>query len=122
MDKVNKMDLKKDQAIELWRQTHGHITNICKAIGISRTTFYEWLQDPEYAMKLVDAEQELNDDIRDVLISKAADGDMTAVIFYLKSRHPDFKQEKMQVNQQFNIGGDKGNTITFVNFKNDSAS
>ncbi len=91
VNKVNKMSIKKDNAIELWRETHGHISNICRAIGISRTTFYEWMQDPEFSMRLVDAESELNDDIRDVLVSKAADGDMTAVIFYLKSRHPDFK-------------------------------
>lgn len=115
---TTKMSIKKEQAIELWRETHGHISNICRALGIARSTFYEWMQDPEYSMKLVDAEQELNDDIRDVLVSKAADGDMTAVIFYLKSRHPDFKQEKTQVNQQFNVGADKGNVITFVNFKN----
>ena len=33
----------------------------------------------------------LNDEIRDVLIQKEGSGDMTAVIFYLKKRHPDFK-------------------------------
>jgi transposase-like protein len=93
-DKVNKMTLKKAQAIELWQTTHGHISNICRSIGISRTTFYEWMQDPAFAQQLVDAEAELNDEVRDVLINKAASGDMTAVIFYLKSRHPDFKQKE----------------------------
>lgn len=93
IDKVNKMAIKKPQAIELWRETHGHISKICAALGISRTTFYNWMnEDAEFATKLVDAEAELSDEIREVLISKAAEGDMTAVIFYLKNRHPDFKQ------------------------------
>lgn len=93
-NKVNKMAIKKPQAVELWRETHGHISKICSALGISRTTFYNWMNDdPEFATALVDAEAELSDDIREVLISKAAEGDMTAVIFYLKNRHPDFKQQ-----------------------------
>ena len=87
---TTKMTLKKDQAIELWRETRGHISNICRSLGIARSTFYEWMQDPEYARKLIDAEQELGDDVRDALIQKIADGDMTAIIFYLKKRHPDF--------------------------------
>lgn len=91
---TTKSTIKKEQAVELWRETHGHITNICRAINVTRKTFYEWMKDEKFALRLIDAEQELNDDIRDVLISKAADGDMTAVIFYLKSRHPDFKQER----------------------------
>lgn len=94
VNKVNKFTIKKERAIELWRETHGHISDICRTIGISRTTFYNWLEkDPEFVNSLAEAEGELNDDIRNVLIQKAADGDMTAVIFYLKNRHPDFKQQ-----------------------------
>lgn len=92
---------KKEQAIELWRETHGHISNICRAIGVSRTTFYKWMEDKEYQQSLLDAESELNDEIRDALVRKAGEGDMTAIIFYLKNRHPDFKQG--QPNIQVNI-------------------
>lgn len=123
IDKVNKMAIKKPQAIELWRETHGHISKICSALGISRTTFYNWMnEDAEFATALVDVEAELSDEIREVLISKAAEGDMTAVIFYLKNRHPDFKQEKSSLMQQINVGTEKGNSITFVNFKNEPTS
>lgn len=93
IDKFDKFAPKKVKAIELWGVTKGHISNICRAIGISRQGFYNWMEDPEFAQALLDSEAELNDDIRDVLISKAAEGDMTAVIFYLKNRHPDFKQQ-----------------------------
>jgi len=100
---VTKSDIKKQKAVELWRETHGHISNICRAIGINRDTFYNWLKaDPAFSMSLVEAEGELNDDIRDALIQKAADGDMAAIIFYLKKRHPDFL-DKPQVLNQINV-------------------
>lgn len=100
---TTKMSIKRERAVELWRETHGHISNICRSLGIARSTFYEWMQDPEFSALLVEAEGELNDEIRDALITKAADGDMTAIIFYLKKRHPDFIERPVQVNQQYNF-------------------
>jgi len=106
LNKLNRSAIKKMQAVELWRQTKGHISDICRTIGISRTTFYDWLKkDKEFANAIIDAEQELNDDVRDALIQKIADGDMTAIIFYLKKRHPDF-QDRPAILQQFNVGGE----------------
>lgn len=101
---TTKSDIKKAEAIKYWRETRGHVTNTCSAINITRKTFYAWLKDdPEFASALIDAEAELNDDVRDALIHKIADGDMTAIIFYLKNRHPDFmpkntNQTSIQVN------------------------
>jgi hypothetical protein len=109
MNNVNKMQLKKQQAIDLWRETRGHISNICKAINISRTTFHKWLKEPEFREMLIEAEGELNDDVRDALMQKIADGDMTAIIFYLRKRHPEFQDKPtIEVNQQFNWGVSRG--------------
>lgn len=92
---TTKTAIKKAKAIELWRETRGHISNMCRAIPITRKTFYSWMKkDPEFATAIVGAEEELNDDVRDALIQKIADGDMTAIIFYLKNRHPDYLQHK----------------------------
>ncbi len=84
---------KKQQFVALYDQLYGHITNVCEATGISRETYYAW-------MKKDKCEWHLNDEIRDVLINKAGSGDMTAVIFYLKNRHPDFKQGPSLLIQQ----------------------
>lgn len=95
---------KKKEFLDWYRETRGHISNSARAIGVSRQTYYDWLDnDPQFAKAVVEAEAELNDEIRDVLVSKAGEGDMTAVIFYLKNRHPDFKQQS----QQINISGEK---------------
>ena len=85
--------LKKEKFIDAYKKTNGHITDSASIAGVDRTTYYRWLDDDkDFAMRILDAEADLNDEIRQVLISKAADGDMTAVIFYLKNRHPDFQQ------------------------------
>ena len=100
--------LKKDKFIDAYQKTNGNITDSASIAGIGRRTYYFWLEkDKEFAMKILDCEADLNDEIRQVLINKAAEGDMTAVIFYLKNRHPDFKQQPT-IAQQFNIGGEMG--------------
>ncbi len=96
VDKVDKSGLstKKIEAIELWRTTHGHISNICRAIGISRQTYYDWLnEDMEFNLAIQETEGELNDDMREALIAKGADGSSSDIQFYLKNRHPDFKPQ-----------------------------
>jgi hypothetical protein len=93
--------LKKKKFIEAYEKTNGNITDSASIAGIARATYYNWLEkDDGFAMRILDSEADLNDEIRQVLISKAADGDMTAVIFYLKNRHPDFKQQPNILIQQ----------------------
>lgn len=90
----DKLDKHKKRFVDLYTRLNGHITNTCAAIPMSRQTYYTWLDsDENFAKAMAEAEWQLNDEIRDVLINKAASGDMTGVIFYLKSRHPDFKPQ-----------------------------
>lgn len=94
----------KARAVELWRETHGHISNLCRATGISRKTYYDWLKgDPEFAQAIEDAEAELNDEMRDALVNKAAGGELGAITYWLDRRHPEFKKAPVQINQQFNL-------------------
>ena len=99
---------KKEKFVETYRQTMGHISNTCKAIGISRPTYYDWLEKDKWFLgQIMESEMELNDDIREVLIQKAGEGDLGAVIFYLKKRHPDFKETP--------------STLVQVNFKEEAS-
>jgi hypothetical protein len=92
---LGKLDSKKKRFVLLYTKLNGHITNTCAGIGIDRQTYYNWLdhENKDFANAISEAELSLNDEIRDVLINKAASGDMTGVIFYLKNRHPDFKPQ-----------------------------
>jgi len=98
-----KKALQKIQLIKLWKETRGHVTNMCAAVRINRLTFYNWLKkDPEFNQAIQDAEWGLNDEVRDALIQKIAEGSSTDIQFFLKNRHPDFKpQPKTLIQQNF---------------------
>lgn len=84
---------KKKNFLELYRETRGFISDVTRAVGVSRQTYYDWLDsDKDFARAIAECEAEVNDEMRDALIRKGGDGDMTAIIFWLKNRHPDFKQ------------------------------
>jgi hypothetical protein len=88
---TTKQAIKKARLVELWTQTRGHISDMCRTVDIERKTFYEWLKkDKEFNQAIQDAEWDLNDDVRDALIQKIADGSSSDIQFYLRKRHPDF--------------------------------
>lgn len=98
---IDKLDTKRRKFVLLYTKLLGHIGNTCAGIGISRQTYHNWLDaDENFAAALMECEMGLNDEVRDILINKAAAGDMTAVIFYLKKRHPDFKDRPPVLIQQ----------------------
>mgnify|MGYP001613949935 CR=1 FL=1 len=46
---------KLNTAVSLWQNTQGHITKVCKALGVHRSTFYRWLERyPSFSQGLVD--------------------------------------------------------------------
>lgn len=100
---TTKSAIKKAKLVELWRETRGHISKMCSAVGVTRKTFYVWLkEDEEFNQAIQDAESELNDDVRDALVQKIADGSSSDIQFYLNRRHPDFKQNNV-TNVQVNF-------------------
>ena len=94
---TTKNALKKSQLIDLWGKTRGHISDMCRAVGVTRKTFYEWLKkDQDFNQAIQAAEWDLHDDVRDALIQKIQDGSSTDIQFYLKKRHPDFKDQRIR--------------------------
>lgn len=90
---LNKLDDSKKAFLAIFRQTNGHITDSCRALPISRQTFYNWIEaDKLFAQAVKDIEWELNDEMRQALIHKAQVGDTASLIFWLKKRHPEFKE------------------------------
>lgn len=73
----------------------------CKKIGITRQTFYRWIEkDFELKSKVDDAIQRgselINDMAESTLIQNIKDNELTAVIFWLKNRHEKFRT-KLQI-------------------------
>lgn len=68
----------------------------CKKIGITRQTFYRWVEkDFELKSRVDDAIQRgselINDMAESTLIQNIKDNELTAVIFWLKNRHEKFR-------------------------------
>lgn len=85
---------KKALFLEHYGTSKGHISDCARAVSISRSTYYEWLKNDEEFRAVKEAlDSELNDEMRNALIELAGDGNLGAIIFYLKRRHPEFRQD-----------------------------
>ncbi len=64
----------------------------CEKLGIGRASFYRWKkEDPDFARRADEALQEgillMNDMAESQLLSKIRDGELPAIMFWLRSRH-----------------------------------
>lgn len=117
---LDRLDTHKRQFVEDYRELRGHISDTCRANNIVRQTYYNWLDaDKDFALAIAEAEAELNDDMRKALIEKGADGDLGAIIFYLKNRHPDFKPQPSSA-LKFETGSDGAVTVQVINYAQDN--
>lgn len=120
---IDKVDTKK-RFLEFYKapESGGNISTVCSAVGISRQAYYNWLEEDEaFGKAMYDLKMEKCDEMEQQLYQRGYEKSDTALIFWLKNNHPTYK-EKPQVMQQFNVGGKDGNSITFVNFKNEPTS
>ena len=84
---------KKSMFLEFYGKTRGNISVSAKAVDIARGTYYNWLKSDEQFKTIKETlDEELNDEMRQALIDLAGEGNLGAIIFYLKRRHPEFKQ------------------------------
>jgi hypothetical protein len=79
------------------------ITTVCAKVGISRQTFYRWLEeDPEFKIKYEDAIKiglhHINDLAESKLINKINESDMGAIKYWLNSRHKSYITPRRPVN------------------------
>lgn len=84
------MDIKKKAMIEALEKNLGVISTACKAVGIDRKTHYNWLKDDEEYKEAVEAIPDMALDFAENYLYKAIkDGNITATIFYLKTKGKD---------------------------------
>lgn len=94
---------KKKAFLACYYATNGNATKSAKAAMISRRTFYTWLETDSDFKYLIDNQlQELLDQASDKLISRALTKDQATaeLIFFLKTRHPDYKPVKETIGIQ----------------------
>jgi hypothetical protein len=81
---------KKDIFINIYNEKACNISEACKAIDISRTTYYNWLStDPVFKKEIQDAEASMIDYVEGQLLTAIKRGNITAMIFFLTNRASD---------------------------------
>lgn len=92
---IAKTEQNKDLLIEQIRKTP-IIQVACEKTGIGRATYYRWRKEDEMFRDksdeaLLEGIHLINDMAESQLISAIRDKHMTAIIFWLKNRHNDYK-------------------------------
>jgi hypothetical protein len=77
----------------------------CYKAGISRATFYRWQnEDPDFkkmcARSTTIGLALANDSIESVLLKKAREGEMKAVVYWLNNNHPKYKDGYQEYNNK----------------------
>ena len=77
----------KQRFLLLFGLNKGNISNVCAALHMGRSTFYEWLKEDAIFKAAYDNEQEaLIDHVESKLFELIDRKDTTAIIFFLKTR------------------------------------
>ena len=87
MSKSNKIEHTKKALLEALEKSLGVVTTACKLVGVTRTTFYQYVKDdPEFAEAVKDIDEVTIDFAESQLHKQIKDGNTTATIFYLKTK------------------------------------
>ena len=77
-----------DVIAKAYKANAGNLSLTAEALGIDRTTLWEWRKNfPELEQKLNDYDESLGDLAESKLMMAINEGNLTAIIFYLKTKH-----------------------------------
>lgn len=81
------MKPKQNKFLKAFKETYGVISYACEAANVSRQTYYNWRKnDPEFDEKAKEIEETAIDIAEGKLFSQIGEGNLTAIIFYLKTK------------------------------------
>ena len=84
---MKKTETTQKNLIEAFRKTRFSVSAACVACGINRATFYRWLQEDEgFREGITEVREELLDIAEEQLHRHVSEGNMTAIMFVLKTK------------------------------------
>jgi hypothetical protein len=87
MPRLNRTEQSKKALLDALEKSLGIVTTACKAAGVGRVTYYEWLKnDPDFAAAVADLSEVTLDFAESALLKNIKEGNTTAIIFYLKTK------------------------------------
>lgn len=82
-----KKDINKERLLQALEESLGIVTIACKMVGISRGTYYLYLNnDEDFKSKVADISEIALDFAEHSLLTQIKAGETTATIFYLKTK------------------------------------
>lgn len=111
-DKINLSGLSKNQIkfIDSMIPNYFNITDICQIVGIHRSTYYDWLEIPEFKQAHDNARQYITDKAEEVLLKSVELMDLKSAKFILSKLRSEYKDkiditsgDKPITNIQFNL-------------------
>lgn len=88
--------------VQGWKRSGLSDEQIAKNIGISRRTFYNWInQYPQFKRATTIGKQHANFMVENALFKKAIEGNTTAMIFWLKNNCPDRYSDKTADDKEY---------------------
>ncbi len=87
MAKVNRVQHTKKALLDALEESLGVVTQACRAVGINRTSFYNYYnQDPKFRQAVDDIENIALDFVETELHKQIKAGEVSSTIFYLKTK------------------------------------
>lgn len=81
------MTRKMKEFLEAYDRSLGNVSTACRAVGITRRTFYNWKNGNEGFRQSVEELDAYNLDFAETMLMKhIREGDTTSLIFYLKTK------------------------------------
>ncbi len=75
-------------------EVRGNVSIACDAVGLGRSTYYEWLEkDEAFRNAVKETKLRMCDDMEQVLVSRAIESSDTALIYWLKNNHEGYKEK-----------------------------
>jgi len=97
----------KKNLLKVLERNGARIGNASKAVGIHRSTFYDFMKrDKRFKQRARDIIEAAADTMESALYRTALDGNVTAQIFYLKNKRPSEWMEVNYVNVQAKVETD----------------
>ena len=94
---ITQTDAAKVRALAKFREA-GIVAEACRAAGIARRTWYDWIQsDPAFGEQVAAANEDVVDELEGEAIKRAKDGDTGLLMFILKCRRSAVYQDRQTI-------------------------